>query len=87
MSIYRVIILPSAQRKLRSLPRSIRTRIRGRIDALVTDPRPPGVKKLRGLVNRYRLRVSDYRVIYKIEDKRLVVIIMEVAHRRDAYRR
>ena len=85
MSIYRLIILPAAQRELRSLPKSIRTRIRNRIDALLIDPRPPGVKKLRGFKNLYRIRVGVYRVIYRIEDDRLVVVIVEVGHRRDIY--
>lgn len=85
MATYRVVILPSAQHKLQSVPRSIRARIRDRIDALGTGPRPRGVKKMRGFVNRYRIRVGDYRVIYEIHDDRLVIIIIAVAHRREAY--
>ena len=85
--LYTVEYSRKAAQQLRKLPRDIQKRLKPHIEALSQNPRPRGVKKLRGFKNFYRIRVSDYRVIYKIEDKRLVVIIMEVAYRRDAYRR
>jgi len=64
----------------------------GRIDAairgLAVDPRPSGCKKLEGgqFENLYRIRVGDWRVLYAIEDDRLIVLILEVVRRDQAYR-
>jgi mRNA interferase RelE/StbE len=84
---YAVSILPVALRQLRALDASARARIRARIDALGQDPRPHGVKALQGDPGTLRLRVGDYRVLYRVEDERLVVLVVTVAHRREAYRR
>jgi mRNA interferase RelE/StbE len=54
---------------------------------LVADPRPSGVKKLKGFENEYRLRVSDYRIRYEIDDRTLTVVILDCKHRRDIYRK
>lgn len=84
---YTVTILPAALRVLRSLPRNIRTRIRGEIDSLAENPRPHGVKSLQGSQKGYlRVRVGDYRIIYRIEDDRLLVVVVGIGHRREVYR-
>ena len=49
-------------------------------------PRPSGCKKLSATENAYRIRVGDYRVLYEIQDRRLVVLVVRVAHRREVYR-
>jgi mRNA interferase RelE/StbE len=72
---------------LSRLPKPIQVRIGERIDALALDPRPAGVKKLTGGHDRYRFKVGEYRVIYEIGDQVLHVLVVRVAHRRDAYRR
>ncbi|WP_370452586.1 type II toxin-antitoxin system RelE/ParE family toxin [Corallococcus sp. CA054B] len=56
-----------------------------RIDALATEPRPVGAEKLKGS-DYLRIRIGDYRVIYQVEDGRLVVLIVELGHRREIYR-
>jgi mRNA interferase RelE/StbE len=84
---YTVEFLPSAQRELAALPKDVQRRIANRIDALREDPRPPGVKQLQGVERLYRLRVGDYRVIYSIEGRRLVIVVVKVGHRRDVYRK
>ncbi|MBI3271169.1 MAG: type II toxin-antitoxin system RelE/ParE family toxin [Planctomycetes bacterium] len=76
---------PAAKRDLASLPPDTRARIRPKIDALADDPRPPGVKKLVGAENRWRIRVGDYRVIYEIHDKALLVLVVRIRHRSGAY--
>ena len=84
---YTVTILPAALRVLRSLPRNIRTRIRGEIDSLAENPRPHGAKSLQGSQKGYlRVRVGDYRIIYRIEDDRLLVVVVGIGHRREVYR-
>ena len=84
---YTVEFLPSAQRELAALPKDVQRRIANRIDSLREDPRPPGVKQLQGVERLYRLRVGDYRVIYSIEGRRLVIVVVKVGHRREVYRK
>jgi mRNA interferase RelE/StbE len=57
-----------------------------RIRALADDPRPQGSEKITGSDDLYRIRSGDYRAIYTIQDDRLVVLVVRVAHRRDVYR-
>ena len=61
-----------------------------RLDAcllgLAKDPLPPGVKKLKNSDWLYRVRVSDYRIVYRIEQKILTVLIVRIGHRREIYR-
>jgi mRNA interferase RelE/StbE len=53
---------------------------------LADDPRPQGSEKITGSDDLYRIRSGDYRAIYTIQDDRLVVLVVRVAHRRDVYR-
>jgi mRNA interferase RelE/StbE len=62
------------------------SRVNAAILALADDPYPPGSKKLQGEANLYRVRVGDYRVLYRIEDERLIVLVVNIGHRRDIYR-
>jgi mRNA interferase RelE/StbE len=72
-------------RYLRKIHRPDQERIREKIDALANDPRPPGVTALHGQPY-LRLRVGDYRVLYEVQDKVLLVLVIRVAHRREVYR-
>ena len=58
-----------------------------KIDSLAETPRPPDAKKLQGFDNTYRIHVGDYRILYEIHDNILLVLIVEVGHRRRVYRR
>ena len=87
---FEVRISPHARRSLHKLQRDrdLLRRILNAIEALSTNPRPPGHKKLKGskFENLYRIRVGDWRILYAIEDDRLLVIILEVIRRDHAYR-
>ncbi len=83
--MYAVEFLPSAARALSKLDRTVQRRIGRRIDRLVDNPRA-GAVMLRGADDVWRARVGDYRILYVIEDERLVVVVVRVAHRREAYR-
>jgi mRNA interferase RelE/StbE len=83
---YAVEFSPSAGREFRKLAREIQRNLRPRIDALANEPRPRGAKKLQGSDGLWRIRVSDYRIVYEIRDRLLVVLIVRVGHRRDVYR-
>jgi len=84
---YAVFLKPAALRELRKLPEDIRRRVAARFDALVGDPRPAGVERLQGEADLYRVRVGDYRIVYQVESKALVVLVVRIGHRRDVYRR
>jgi mRNA interferase RelE/StbE len=83
---YEVIIEDSAARTIRKLPRDIQSRVVEKLESLADNPRPPGHVKLSGPQDLYRVRVGNYRIVYQIGDDRRVVIVLVVAHRRDAYR-
>ncbi len=85
---YTVEITSVARRQIRHLSRSMQDRIISRLYALADNPRPPGVIKMKGRRRRdeYRIRVGNYRVIYQINDDMLVVLIVRIADRREAYR-
>lgn len=83
---YLITFEPLALRQLGKLDKSIRTRLKPKIYALANQPRPPGVKKLRGYEQTYRLRVGDYRVVYEIHDDKLVILVVEVGPRDKIYR-
>lgn len=61
-------------------------RLAAAIDMLAADPRPPGAKRLAGAVDLWRIRVGNHRIVYTIEDDVLVVLVVELGHRRDVYR-
>jgi mRNA interferase RelE/StbE len=81
----RVEFAPVARRQIKRLPRGIQERIIARIEELAPNPRPHGVRKLVSEENLYRVRVGEYRVVYQIRDRELIVLIVKVGHRREAY--
>jgi mRNA interferase RelE/StbE len=87
MTAYHVDIRDDVARVITKLPRRIRDSVYDAIASLARDPRPRGCKKLKFEVPLYRIRVAEYRIIYTIEDKRLVVLVIRVAHRKNVYRR
>jgi mRNA interferase RelE/StbE len=84
--MYKIEIAPAAERVLRKLPGSLQDRIVTAIENLATTPRK-GATKLQGEQSLYRIRVGDYRVIYEIADKILIVLVLNIGHRREIYRR
>ena len=84
---YRVEFSRPADRQFRGLPADIQRRIAPKINALAGAPRPRGAVKLEGAEDLYRLRVGDYRVLYQILDRVLVILVVALGHRREVYRR
>jgi mRNA interferase RelE/StbE len=54
---------------------------------LAENPRPHGVESLAGEKGLYRIRASDYRIVYQIRDDALLVLIVRIGHRREVYRK
>ncbi|HET9732943.1 MAG TPA: type II toxin-antitoxin system RelE/ParE family toxin [Acidimicrobiales bacterium] len=84
MSRYRVEVRPAALRALRKVDPKMRPRIEGAIALLAEDPRPPASRPLTGRAG-YRVRVGDYRIIYTIQDDVLLIVVVNLGHRRDVY--
>lgn len=57
-----------------------------RFQQLAENPRPDGVVKMKGANDQYRIRIGDYRVRYEIDDKELIILLLQCKHRRDVYR-
>jgi mRNA interferase RelE/StbE len=83
---YRIELTRDALRALAKLDKPVRRRIQGAIDKLADDPRPPGMIALRGVPGAYRMRVGDYRLVYALHDDRLLIVVIDIGHRRDVYR-
>jgi mRNA interferase RelE/StbE len=83
---YEVQILPKAARQIKALSVEVSQDISFTIQSLANEPRPIGVKKLSGEKDIYRVRIGNYRVLYRIVDKVLVVVVVSVGHRREVYR-
>jgi mRNA interferase RelE/StbE len=82
--MYQIEVTRTAQRDLNSLPKSVFKRADAKIQSLSQDPHPRGAKKLED--NLFRIRVGDYRIIYQVISKRIVIVIIRVRHRREVYR-
>ena len=85
MASYRVVLTSSAAKELKGLSREHVERIVPRIENLASNPRPPGCKKLKGGDREWRIRVGDYRVVYTIDDKKLLVEVTRIRHRSQVY--
>lgn len=83
---YAVEFERSAKKELDRLDGPIRARVLRKIAVLEDDPRPPGATRLVSADDLWRIRVGDYRVVYAVEDDRLVVIVVRVAGRGKVYR-
>jgi mRNA interferase RelE/StbE len=83
---YAIEVAPAALRQLGKIDRADRARIISAIDRLAHQPRPAGVRALTGHPGLLRIRVGDYRVVYSVDDGKLVVTIIAAAHRRAIYR-
>ncbi len=87
MADYRIIVKPSADKALRKLPLDAQIRLVAAMRALAADPRPPGVVKMRGAENQWRIRVGDYRLVYEIHDREITIYVLAIGHRREVHRK
>lgn len=86
MASYNVLIKRSAAKEIEALPAKDRQRVVTKIQALANNARPPGSEKLSGN-DKYRVRQGDYRILYEIVDRDLIVTVVKVGNRRDVYYR
>ncbi len=82
-----VTLAPAAARRLRKLDPHARRRVQAAIELLAEDPHPPAAARLDGGAGEWRVRNGDYRIIYEIHQDQLLVLVLNVGHRREIYQR
>ncbi len=83
---YQVTLTATAVKERKRIESVVRQRIDQALLSLQTESRPPGVKKLSGKYQDWRVRVGDYRILYEIDDDHQLITVWRIAHRRDVYR-
>lgn len=85
---YKVLFDKKYLKELTRIPEHFRDAIEEKVKDLANNPRPEGSIKLKGSKNDplYRIRYGDYRIVYAIKDDILVVLVIEIGHRREIYR-
>ncbi len=83
---YDVRLARRAVRSLAQWQRQEQLRIRAAIDLLAENPKPPGCVALQGEPGVFRVRVGDFRILYEVLDGLLLVQVVRIGHRREAYR-
>jgi mRNA interferase RelE/StbE len=86
MAKYKIEVSATAERQLKKIRREDTIRILRSISLLADEPRPSGCRKLSGYDDIYRIRIGHYRVIYEIDGKRIIIVILKIGHRREVYR-
>ena len=76
-AISTIFVAPPAEQQLHALAKPLRKPLVKRLRALRTSPRPPGVTKLEGLDHLYRIREGDYRIVYAIRGRELIVLAVK----------
>jgi len=86
MPDYEIVFTRSARKEIEKINLTVANRILRKIESLAVNPRPHGCEKLKGGENLWRIRIGDYRVIYKISDKEKLIDVSIIRHRKEAYR-
>jgi mRNA interferase RelE/StbE len=84
--MYQVKVAEDAAKFIRKQDKHIQRQIINNIRDLAQNPRPQGCKKLQGYKDLYRIPSGNYRIVYTIKEKMLLVFVVRVAHRKDIYR-
>ncbi len=87
MASYEIEISLTAEKQLGKLPLADQRRVAKAMLALTDDPFPRGLRKLSGYEDVFRVRVGRYRILYSVSDKKLIIIVLKIGHRKDIYRR
>jgi mRNA interferase RelE/StbE len=85
--MYKIELAREAEKFIRDQNKALQAKLVIVLGKLAENPRPPKAIKLKGLDELYRVRVGNYRIVYTIEDQKLLVLIIRIAHRKDVYKR
>ena len=86
MSLYRVDLMPQAQKDLDGFSGKLLSRLEKVILGFYDEPRPYTSKKLSGGGSRWRIRMGDYRILYEIDDSHKSVKVYRIAYRKEVYK-
>jgi mRNA interferase RelE/StbE len=84
---YDVELSRIALKNMAKIPRRELIRIEDRIESLAKEPKPADVKKIQGDENLYRVRSGNYRILYRVFERKVSILIVDVDHRKDVYKR
>ena len=84
--MYAIELKPQAAKFIAAQPKEIQRQLITHIEALAANPRPAGSRMLYTQEKLYRIRSGSYRIIYQIQDKILLVVIVKIGDRKDIYR-
>lgn len=82
---YNIKFKKSSVKELYAIPKKDLKKIISKIEMLTDNPRPPGCVKLTDK-EQYRIRQGNYRILYSIEDNRLIIYIVKISHRKNIYK-
>ena len=82
---YEVVFRDEARKAFLSLDSAVRTRIGKVIDRLAENPYPGQATRLVGDPGTWRVRAGDWRILYEVNDDRLIILILDVGHRSEIY--
>ena len=85
--MYKIEWKQSAKKELKKLKKAVIPRIIKVVESLSINPHPTGSRKLQGSEHLYRVRLGDYRIVYSVENKILLIEIIRIGHRKDIYRK
>jgi mRNA interferase RelE/StbE len=85
--LYKIEWKQSAKKELKKLKKAVIPRIIKAVESLSINPHPTGSRKLQGSEHLYRVRLGDYRIVYSVENKILLIEIIRIGHRKDIYRK
>lgn len=86
MAKFKIEISSTAEKSLKKLPKRDIGKIVSTIQNLANDPYPAGCRKLTGEENVYRVKQGNYRVLYEVKGKTLIILILKIAQRKDVYK-
>ena len=86
MNRFSVELTSRARRSLKQVPQKELQKINGALEILRTNPHPPASKRLRG-GNTFRVKIGNYRILYQVKNSVLIVLVIDIGHRREIYRR
>ena len=85
--IYSIEFRPSVLKEIRRFPKRDLVRIKKRIDDLARQLPDPATTKMKGNTPFHKIRSGDYRIIYEIQDDKLIILVVKIGHRKDVYKK
>jgi len=87
MKIYLLESRPTVKKDIKNLPKSVISRCKSVILSLAENPLPVGAIKLKNYSSTYRIRFGNYRIIYLVDNKKSIITVLKIGHRKDIYRK